>query len=477
MNLKVFIFALLLGLATTAARAESDPQYAARILADTIRTARGQVSIRFTLDLGEDIVRSQHKRIVTPVICTPDRSRQLSLPAVVVNGRQRAIKEQRDGQNNATPADTYLTLTGNRRENRLVGYRTQVDYQPWMEQAELMLRQDVWGCACGGLMEEEQTVKGQVLYAPRLSVSPEMECPRDFVQRKIEKDAFLIYPVNQTRLYPDRYGNQTELAKIDSAMNYVRRNPDYEIRQIRITGYASPEGRYDHNVRLAEGRAEALRNYLMKQYPATNPALLEVAPGAENWDGLVQVLRQSQMPFKEQMLEIIANVEDPDRRDNALKAIAGGQPYATLLATVYPGLRKNTFTIGYISRERTPEQAKVLADTQPGELNAYEFYTVAHRYYTDRPDDYRRMLLTAADTYPGNAIAANNAASVCIANGDYERAARYLDSTANEPFTWNNRACLLWHKGEHEQAKAWWQKAARQGDKEAIKNLEEVNKR
>lgn len=477
MNFKLFIFALLLGHAATSAFAESDPQYTATITADTIRTAWGRVSIRFTLDLGENIVRSQHKRIVTPVICTPDRSRQLSLPAVVVSGRHRAIKEQRDGRDNTMPADTYLTLTGNRRENRLVGYRTQVDYQPWMEQAVLIVRQDVVGCACGGLMEEEQTVKEQVLYAPRLSVSPEMECPRDFVQRTIEKDAFLIYPVNQTRLYPDRYDNRAELAKIDSAMNYVRRNPDYEIRSIRITGYASPEGRYQHNVRLAEGRAEALRSYLTRHYPGTPDTLMQVSPGAENWDGLVQVLRQSQMPYKEQMLETIAREEDPDRRDNALKAIAGGQPYTTLLATVYPGLRKNTFTIGYISRERTPEQARLLADSLPGELNAYEFYNVAHRYYADRPADYRRMLLTAADTYPDNAIAANNAASVCIAGGDYDRAARYLDRTANEPFTWNNRACLLWHKGEHEEAKVWWQKAAGQGDKEAIKNLEEVNKR
>lgn len=476
MKTNSYILALLCLLAATTARAESDPQYTATISADTIHTAKGRVNISFTLDLGERIVYSQHKRIVTPIICTADRSRQLSLPAVVVNGHNRAIKELRTGQTEGQPADTYVTLKGNKQANRLVSYRTQVDYQPWMEQAHLVLRQDVLGCACGGLLEEEQTAKGQLLYAPQLSVSPEMECPKDFVQRKIQKDAFLIYPVNQTRLYPDRYGNRSELQKIDSAMNYVRLNPDYEIRRIDIAGFASPEGSYAHNVKLAQGRAEALRDYIQKNY-ATAPKLIAVNPGAENWDGLAQVLKASQLPHKELMLQIIDSIADPDSREAAIRRIAGGQPYLTLLATVYPNLRKNTFTISYISRERTPETARTLALSQPQELNAYEFYTVAHSFYADDPDTYRRLLLTAADTYPDNAVACNNAAGICLARGDYEQAERYLMQTANQPFTWNNRGYLLWMKGEKEEAAVWWKKAAEQGDPTARHNLEELEKR
>lgn len=476
MKTNSYILALLCLLAATIARAESDPQYTATISADTIRTAKGRVNISFTLDLGERIVYSQHKRIVTPIICTADRSRQLSLPAVVVNGHNRAIKELRTNQAEGQPADTYVTLKGNKQANRLVSYHTQVDYQPWMEQAHLVLRQDVLGCACGGLLEEEQTAKGQLLYAPQLSVSPEMECPKDFVQRKIQKDAFLIYPVNQTRLYPDRYGNRSELQKIDSAMNYVRLNPDYEIRRIDIAGFASPEGSYAHNVKLAQGRAEALRTYILSNYDIA-PDRIAVNPGAENWDGLAQVLQASQLPHKELMLQIIDSIADPDSREAAIRRIAGGQPYLTLLATVYPNLRKNTFTISYISRERTPEAARTLALSQPQELNAYEFYTVAHSFYADDPDTYRRLLLTAADTYPDNAVACNNAAGICLARGDYEQAEHYLEQTANQPFTWNNRGYLLWMKGEKEEAAVWWKKAAEQGDPTARHNLEELEKR
>ncbi len=471
-----YLFFILCLLAAVALRAEQDPDYTFRISADSVRMAGGGVSISFTLDLGERIVYSQHKRILTPVICTADRSRELDLPAVVVNGHNRAIKEQRAGRAAEQPAGVYLTLTGNNPANRMVSYRTQVDYQPWMEQAHLVLRQDVLGCACGGLLEQEHEVKGQLLYAPQLSVSPEMECPKDFVQRKIQKDAFLIYPVNQTRLYPDRYGNRAELLKIDSAMNYVQRNPDYEIRCINITGFASPEGRYEHNVKLAEGRAEALKAYIQQRY-AADPALMDVRPGAENWEGLAQVIAAGQMPYKEDMLQIIDGIADPDGREEAIRRLDGGRTYRTLLTAVYPGLRKNTFTICYISRERTPEAARDLALSRPQELNAYEFYTVAHRFCADDPKAYRRLLLTAADTYPNNAVACNNAAGICLQAGDYEQAEHYLSQTANEPFTWNNRGYLLWMKGEREEATVWWRKAAEQGDPTARHNLEEIEKR
>ena len=195
-----YIFVLLCLLATTAASAKSDLHYTVAISTDTIRIIKGHVNISLTFDLGERIIYSQHKRIITPVICTADRDQQLSLPAIVVNGHNRSIKELRTKQNAEQLSDTYVILTGNKQANRFISYHTQVDYQPWMEQAHLILRQDVLGCACGGLLEDEQIAKNNLLYIPQLRVSPEMECQKDFVQRKIQKDAFHIYTVNQTRL-------------------------------------------------------------------------------------------------------------------------------------------------------------------------------------------------------------------------------------------------------------------------------------
>lgn len=478
MKTNTFIFSILFGLlAVCRVHAEKEPNYTVEVFSDTIRTyGTDKVKICFSVDLGEYVISGQHKRIITPIICTPDRKKQICLPAMIINGRKRSIKELRDGNLQEPSAGEYITLNGNKKENRIINYRAETDYTPWMEDAQILLRHEVIGCASCGLLEEEYGVSNSLLYKPEFKVSPEMECPNDFVQRKIRKDAFLIYPVNQTVLYPERYGNERELEKIDSAINYVRFNPDYEIRHIDIAGFASPEGSYKHNIKLAEGRAEALKKYITKYYPYISTPL-NVVSGAENWDGLKSILSASQLPHKEKMLSIIDSIDSPDRREEAIKSIDNGRTYQTLLTTVFPVLRKNTFTISYISKERTPEDARRLAFSQPQELNAYEFYNVAHRFYADDTETYRRLLLIAADTYPENSIVCNNAAAICLSTGDYNKAEKYLSQTANEPFTWNNRAYLFWMTGRKEEAKVWWEKAAGNGDTIAEYNLQELGKR
>ena len=477
---KYYLFLIITQVLATAflqpAKAEGrTPEYIATATDRSVRLSKGQVEVSFMLDLGERIVYANHQRRVTPVLVSADGTRQAELPAVVANGRNRAIKLQKEPQNNDKEA--YVTLRGNKEENRHVSYRAAIAYEPWMDNARLSLREEVTGCNCGDVLQAEQTLKEQALYQPQLRPSAEAECPRTFTPRSRQCDAFLIYPVDQTRLYPNRYGNAAELAKIDSALHFVRQNPDYVIRRIYISGYASPEGSLKHNRRLAEGRAEALRQYVTRQYDVAD-TLLEVTAGEENWHDLQEAVRRMELPYKNELLDIIAATNvDPDQREARLRAVGGGQPYSILLRTVYPGLRKNTFRIQYISRERTPEEARRLSEKAPGELNAYEFYTVARTYHADDPQAYGNLLLRAADTYPDNTTANLNAARVCLLRGDTERAARYLQHTADEPAAWNNRGLLLWQQGNQREALYWFRKAADAGNTQAQENLKEIEKR
>ena len=463
--------------AEPAARAQDAPRYVAAVTADSMRIHRGRVQVSFTLDLGKRIADRQHRRVLTPVLCAADGAHEARLPHVVARGRLRAIQEEKNGTAPAADTAAYCVLRAGREGQRLVRYRTSVPYEPWMDSARLVLRQEVTGCRCGGLLSNAQVVAGQALYRPQLVPSACVELPREFTPRREQRDAYLIYPVNQTALYPDRFGNRAELAKIDSALCLVQQNPAYEIRRIDITGYASPEGRYGHNVRLAQGRAEALKQYVQQHYDLPD-TLLRVTPGAENWAGLAQALAGMELPYKDELLALATDtLLPPDEREARLRQVGGGQPYRMLLSAVYPGLRKNTFRISYVSRERTPAEARRLAWEEPGELNAYEFYTVARTYYREDPDAYERILLRAADTYPDNPVANNNAASLCLRRADTTRAARYLDRAGAGPATWNNRALLLWLQGRPDEAVAWWQKAATNGDEAALNNIEEAKRR
>lgn len=461
-------------LAATPLQAGEAKEHEAAITDVQTRVRKNELHVSFTLQLGEAPVKTQHKRILTPVIRTADGRQRVSLPPVVLKGRNRAIAERKNHRNEDSNA--YRVLTGKQCKNSRVDYQAETPYQPWMEQAVVTLEEQVTGCAECGVLTQEQPMQSYAVYAPRLVQSPQAQCPREFVQRTEQCDAYLIYPVNETRLYPDRYGNRAELAKIDSAITFVQNNPDYEITGIAMAGYASPEGNYDHNVYLAQARAKTLYEYMKVRYNLSD-TLMTVATGNENWDGLVEALAHYELPYKEEILRTIGQVDDPDLRDEALKRIGGGMPYQTLLHAIYPTLRKNTCTIAYTSRERSIDVAHRLVFSQPSELNPYEFYNVADSCYKDDPQTYRRILKIAADTYPQHSVANLNAAQACLDEGDLENAARYLEHTDQSPATWNTRACLLWKQGKLEEALVWWRKAAAKGDTQAEHNLAEAGKR
>lgn len=69
-------------------------------------------------------------------------------------------------------------------------------------------------------------------------------------------------------------------------------------------GYASPEGRYAANARLAQGRAEALKSYVMNEY-GFKADLFKVNSVPEDWAGLRAYVAKNDLPLKEEILSII----------------------------------------------------------------------------------------------------------------------------------------------------------------------------
>ena len=461
---------LLLTASTIMAQKASSSQVTIDSLSTTVKAEKLQVD--FVLSLGESSISAQQKRMIIPLLT--DGTNRQALPYVVVYGKQRYLKDIRNGEDiNALSANSYALVVGKKQAQQPIEYSANTTIEPWMQNASLLITEEVTGCACEMVMDSQQLLAGDLIHQPQIELTSIIECPVAYVPRSNQVDAFLIYPVNQTILYPEKYGNQYELQKIDSVLNFVDGNPDYQINEIGVAGFASPEGKLQHNIRLSEGRAEALKKHIERRHNFTN-TIMKVTPGSENWEGLKQVLLTSEIPYKKQVIEIIDSVDDLDLRETEIKKIDNGETYRFLLQTIYPSLRKNTFTVSYISRERPVEVAQQLVFSQPTELNVHEFYSVAESFYKDNPDKYNEVLLIAADTYPNHVIANANAAQICIEKGEYDRADSYLMHTNNEPYTWNNRACMLWQKGNIEEALVWWKKAAEQGDKQAKQNLEQV---
>jgi len=65
------------------------------------------------------------------------------------------------------------------------------------------------------------------------------------------------FKLNKTNITPDQQANVERVAM------YLKNNPN---STVEIKGYASPEGPHDNNIRLANGRADAVKNMLVNKY-------------------------------------------------------------------------------------------------------------------------------------------------------------------------------------------------------------------
>ena len=88
---------------------------------------------------------------------------------------------------------------------------------------------------------------------------------------------------------------------------YLKKSP--QIDSITIYSYASPEGPYCLNKRLATERGKTAKEYLIKHLPADRhipDSLFIIAPTAENWQGLRElVFYQYPRADKEEVLAIL----------------------------------------------------------------------------------------------------------------------------------------------------------------------------
>ena len=122
-----------------------------------------------------------------------------------------------------------------------------------------------------------------------------------------------------------------------------------------IEGFASPEGPLAFNEQLSKKRAEALKDYLVKNEKVSSK-LYKVTFGGENWDGLVKALQSSSMKEKETFLNIIKNTTDDAKRKQEIMRVGGG-------ADVYKRQKQELPLLSHVLYEQYKLFGKPLPDS------------------------------------------------------------------------------------------------------------------
>lgn len=424
-----------------------------------------------SMDLNLDSLRlkSDHVMAYTPVLEDGKGNRHL-FQTVLVTGRNEHFRYLRGGSRN----ENYPEAMEVRRENgrpQTVSYVRSIPYEKWMDDCRLSVAEDQ--CGCGDLMAQNRT-EGIRLYRDR---HPEKGVLTAFVvpkaeARKVREEkgsAFLDFPVNRTEIHPDYRRNPVELKKIVATIDLVRDDPNTEITDISIHGYASPEGGYQNNDRLARGRAEALKEYVGRLFHFDN-SVFRVASTPEDWEGLRERVAESDLPDRAAILALIDSDREPDNKEWTIRNQHAAS-YRFMLENWYPALRHSDYVVAYVVRPFSAEEARQVLKSNPRQLSLNEMFMVAQTYEPGSPE-FNEVFETAVRLYPEDPAANLNAACDALNRRELPAAARYLEKAGDTPEARNARGVLALLEKRYDEAERLLTAAKEGGVAQAEKNLE-----
>lgn len=314
-------------------------------------------------------------------------------------------------------------------------------------------------------------VDAQSIYNRMITyIAPDEELSPEVLVDKLT--AYVDYPANGIQINPKYGNNSAELARFEERLKALLQSTRGRVKNIRIMGYASPDGNTKENERLAGNRAIQFKNYLQKQFKMTSSYPVSVDWSGEDWEGLQRLIAGSDKKYSSRILSIFQLTDDPDSRRKQIKAIDNGAVYKDIEKTFFARLRRMELTVE-IESETVPINDPLLIEkvyTQPDKVSLQDFFRVAALY---RPgtEQYREIYEIAAYTYPDCKVAQLNAAAAALSQGDRESARYFLNQADNDQRAYNNLGVLALMDGDKDTAATYFRKSAPQNPRLARENL------
>ena len=388
------------------------------------------VTVTFEVDTDKSDIPSRRKEVVLPYIYNGKDT--LFLDVVEVYGKGRFKRER---QENAINGDRKWELTGNQilKNGGVYTYISEIPLKRWMTSANLGIRRQIVGCACESDMSDENLAEGVALFKepqvqrriPQFALTDASE-RWDFGQDELE----IIFKVSKVDIDHTLFNNQVTFARLLAAVDKIFENPKYKLDKIEVSGYASPEGPASFNSWLGENRAKALINYVIDQRPQYGLTMdnFRIINGDENWAGLKELLADSKVDRKDEVIAVIDNVKLSNaKKKAAIKAMDGGKVWKEMLEQIYPYLRCTRYQAVY----------------------------------------YESTVDKAAETI--------NKANGLIREGKYAEAQKEIETVQEDDRSYNTAGVALMMQKRFEEALPWFRKALEAGSPSAQENIDAVN--
>ena len=333
----------------------------------SIPERNGRVVLDFIVTLPKQLLGKSRSVVITPILHKPDES--VALEDLVIRGGRFSLLQERDYWQYETYVERFRPDTVGREAafNRFVKF-------PYPEDVRLDSLVEGRSTVTYYYSQEVKTdetskkmlvtLQGQVLAVddsayrlpPSDTLSYIVSSMLSFVDTipryrikvvdkfvTVEDRNYIQFFVGDTRVVDTLGDNRRQLDKITGLMRQIVEQQEFWVDTITLTAASSPEGAYAFNDRLSQGRAAALKRYLVRRYGRSIDTMLTVRWVAEDWQELTNRIRTDrEVVSRDAILELIVAEKNPDRREQIIRQ-RFPEEYAYIRSVIYPQLRAVNF--------------------------------------------------------------------------------------------------------------------------------------
>ncbi|SJZ52849.1 hypothetical protein SAMN02745202_00399 [Segatella oulorum] len=277
----------------------------------------------------------------------------------------------------------------------------------------------------------------------------------DSFQRVLNKqqEANVKFLINQANLRSNELKNNS--VKEFVAM-LKRINADREglaIKNVEVKAYASPDGGYAFNDKLANKRQNVSEGYVKQQLKGNKmQADIDAHYTAQDWEGFMKLVQASNIQDKDVILRVLSMYKDPQEREQQIRNMSEG--FRELADGILPELRRSRLIINYQVIGRSDEQIKQQYAADPTKLSLEELLYLAA--LEDQVSTKEAIYKKTIQLHKNDFRAYNNLAALALNKGDEATAERYLSQAlrcnSKAPEAFANKAYIDLTHGRAAQA-------------------------
>ena len=311
--------------------------------------------------------------------------------------------------------------------------KTSFDYVDDMQKSEMYLtftaRQGSKTVSIPAVKVANGVIATSELYKKALFSEGGCLAPDSFQRVKERKqEANIKFLINQANLRKSELKNNSVQEFVNLLRKINREKEELNLKNVEVRAYASPEGGFSFNDKLASKRQDTSEGYVKKQLKNTGVKTdIAATYTAQDWDGFQKLVQASNIQDKDVILRVLSMYKDPEERETQIRNMSEG--FQELANGILPELRRSRLIINYETIGRSDEQIQEQYAADPSKLSADELLYAAtlEKSAAKKEEIYKKT----AELYSKDYRPLNNLATLEFAKGNDAAGSRYLSQAVS----------------------------------------------